>query len=558
MKRIIFAVFSVLVIFPTLLPLFNDGFFTIHDNTQVERVFQMTKSISDGQFPVRWVDDLGYGYGYPIFNFYAPLPYYIGGFFNLVLSDSLLATKIMFVLGTVLSFFTMYFFASRLTNRYGGLVAGIIYLYFPYHAINIYVRGAVGEFFAYAFTPLVFWGIYFIYDKLSNRKKIREVALSSFLIAVPVALVIISHNLSAFMMGIFLVPYIIFLLIRIKRRKEFAYSLLILFSTAFLLSAFYTLPAILESQFTNVTSQIGGGADYNDHFVCLSQLWYSQWGFGGSAPGCTDGLSFSLGRINILLTGAAFLFFLYIFLKSRKVTYEVIIWFLLLMSIFLMLPVSKFLWDTIPYMEYLQYPWRFLNFAGLFISLISALLLFKIRDKRITFSILLLVLAGQLYFNTKLFKPVEINSFSNTYYESTDHIRWETSKISDEYMPPDFLKPMTKSELPSALLSAENDRVKLTLNEARTGYIEFVKEGNDSMIHINKAYFPFWTVSVNGKKVDLIEENNGVSFFVPDRDNNIILQIKSTPIQKIANILTIIGIVLIAAVIIVKRKKKNE
>ena len=125
-------------------------------------------------------------------------------------------------------------------------------------------------------------------------------------------------------------------------------------------------------------------------------------------------------------------------------------------------------------------------------------------------------------------------------------------------MPPDFLKPTTKSELPNTLLSAENDRVKLTLNEAKTGYIKFVKEGNDSMIHINKAYFPFWTASVNGKEVDLIEENNGMSFFVPDGDNNIILQIKSTPIQKIANILTIIGIVLIAAVIIVKKKKKNE
>src|SRR3990172_4216282 len=97
MKRIIFAVFSVLVIFPTLLPLFSDGFFTIHDNTQVERVFQMTKSISDGQFPVRWVDDLGYGYGYPIFNFYAPLPYYIGGAIYALGATGLTAAKAMFL-----------------------------------------------------------------------------------------------------------------------------------------------------------------------------------------------------------------------------------------------------------------------------------------------------------------------------------------------------------------------------------------------------------------------------------------------------------------------------
>ncbi len=127
------------------MPLFSGGFFTVHDNTQAERVFQMSKSLSDGQFPVRWVDDLGYGYGYPIFNFYAPLPYYIGGFSNLILNDLLLSTKIVFMVGIVISFFSMYLLASTLTNKWGGIVAGIIYLYFPYHAANIYVIVVFGS-----------------------------------------------------------------------------------------------------------------------------------------------------------------------------------------------------------------------------------------------------------------------------------------------------------------------------------------------------------------------------------------------------------------------------
>src|SRR5690606_1592196 len=125
-----------------LIPLLSDGFFVVHDNTQVERVFQMTKSIYDGHLPVRLVDDLGYGYSYPIFNFYAPLSYYVGSIFNLIISNSLIATKLMFAVGTAISFFTMYIFASKLTNKFGGIVAGTIYLYFPYHAANIYVRGA--------------------------------------------------------------------------------------------------------------------------------------------------------------------------------------------------------------------------------------------------------------------------------------------------------------------------------------------------------------------------------------------------------------------------------
>ena len=42
-------------------PLFVDGYFPVHDATQVERVYEMSRALKEGQFPVRWVADLGYG-----------------------------------------------------------------------------------------------------------------------------------------------------------------------------------------------------------------------------------------------------------------------------------------------------------------------------------------------------------------------------------------------------------------------------------------------------------------------------------------------------------------
>ena len=50
-------------------PFFHKEFFPIHDATQVARVFEMHQSLQGLMFPVRWVQDLGYGYGYPIFLF---------------------------------------------------------------------------------------------------------------------------------------------------------------------------------------------------------------------------------------------------------------------------------------------------------------------------------------------------------------------------------------------------------------------------------------------------------------------------------------------------------
>src|SRR5438105_14238845 len=116
-------------------PLFISGFFPIHDDTQVARVFEMKKSLADGMFPARWVADLGYGYGYPIFNFYAPLAYYTGGLFAFVF-DALIATKLMMVFGILLAGIFMYLFAREFWGEIGGVVSGALYLYAPYHAVD--------------------------------------------------------------------------------------------------------------------------------------------------------------------------------------------------------------------------------------------------------------------------------------------------------------------------------------------------------------------------------------------------------------------------------------
>src|SRR3990170_5209576 len=87
----------------TIQPLISNGFFPMHDDTQPARLYEMAQALADGQFPVRWVRDLGYGYGYPLFNFYAPLPYYIGAFLYLIGVELIISTKVMFAIGMLLA-----------------------------------------------------------------------------------------------------------------------------------------------------------------------------------------------------------------------------------------------------------------------------------------------------------------------------------------------------------------------------------------------------------------------------------------------------------------------
>ena len=82
------------------------GFFSMYDDMQVIRLQQMDKCVKDGQIPCRWAPDLGYGYGYPLYQYYAPLPYYVMETFHLLGFSLINSVKI----GFILTIITIYYY----------------------------------------------------------------------------------------------------------------------------------------------------------------------------------------------------------------------------------------------------------------------------------------------------------------------------------------------------------------------------------------------------------------------------------------------------------------
>jgi len=441
-KRISPLLIVVLLSSFAIFPFFQSGFFPMHDDTQPARVFEMAKSLQNGMFPVRWVFDLGYGAGYPIFNFYAPLAYYFGAIFVLIGFDALIATKIMMATGILISGIFMYLFAKNIWGELGGVVSALFYMYAPYHAVNIFVRGAVSEFWAYAFIPLVFYSLNKVYKKVS----IGFTVLGVF----SYAGIILSHNLTAVMITPVIFGYIIALsLISLKNKKKiYLYFLTVIFGI--ITSMFYWLPALIEMKNTNIASQFIGGSDFRKNFVCLGQLWNSPWGFGGSIAGCTDGMSFVLGKpqISIALFSALLLIWLlYKKVKSRKVLFSLLTFISLVISIFLTLEISKPIWESIYTMSYFQYPWRFLNLAMFFLSILAGFLVWGIRSVFKKNQSLIQIVASTIliiflfFLNFKYFTPQKIVRVTSADYTSENILKWKISKISDEYLPKNFIKP---------------------------------------------------------------------------------------------------------------------
>jgi len=543
-----FSIFSVL-------PFFHAGFFPMHDDTQVARVYEMGKALSDGVFPVRWVKDLGYGYGYPIFNFYSPLPYYIGGTLALLGFDALLATKITFVIGILVSAVAMYFLAERFFGKKIGVLASLLYLYFPYHAVNIYVRGALGELFAYAFLPLVFLGFFKIHYAKINAHPLKSIISSALLSSISIALVILSHNLSAFMLFLFIAIFIIVSIIssQEKLQRLIAYFTVLVF--AFLFSAFYSVPAALESNFTNVNSQVGGGAAYYDHFICLPQLWDSQWGFGGSIKGCVDGLSFRLGKLNIGLLAISIPVFIFFIRRIKQKRFIFLISFgFFLASIFMSLEQSRLIWERLPYIDFLQYPWRFLNFTGLFMVILLAYIFFlfektiSVRSAMI-YSILLIV--GIFILNLKLFMPQSFLNKSSAEYTDRETLIFTVSKISDEYMPKYFEKPKSLEEVRKTNMDVvSGSGTTQTIDDRTTFTKSLIIMKSDGTIRINRAYFPALKVFMNGGEVDYRVKSDGLYLDLPSGEYEIEVKFVQTSVEKIGNALSLLGFLTVLIVII--------
>jgi len=445
-----YGLFIVLILsFWAIKSFFIPGFFPMHDDTQVARVFEMGKVLQNGIFPVRWVPDLGYGYGYPIFNFYAPLAYYVGAIFMFLGFDALIATKIMMVLGVVLAGISMYFLARNFFGEFGGIVSGLFYLYAPYHAIDIYIRGDVAEFWAYAFIPLMFLGFYKVFENSKKQFKIRAFGVIG---ALGFAGMILSHNLTALMVAPFLLITVLLLIVFSKKGTRMLNALYLMpyIFLGLALSAFYWIPALAEMKYTNVLSQIGGGADFRDHFACIGQLWNSLWGFGGSVAGCTDGLSFKIGKLHVLVSVTVFILTLCV-RKIRKSKNGAIILFSFLgflLSAFFTLEASKPIWEAISTMAFFQYPWRFLILVSFFSSLLAGSLVFLLKQFDIRIYLVALPLVFfLLFFNLKLFAPQTVLSKSAKDYTNEMTLKWTVSRISDEYLPSNFKKPKSQNDI---------------------------------------------------------------------------------------------------------------
>ncbi|OGG16131.1 hypothetical protein A3D05_04505 [Candidatus Gottesmanbacteria bacterium RIFCSPHIGHO2_02_FULL_40_24] len=535
-------------------PVFIKGYFPVHDDTQPARVLVMSEQLRKGIFPVRLVDRLGYGYGYPLFNFYAPLPYYLGSLFHLAGFSLIFSVKLMFAFGVILAAVFMYLLAVEIAGSFFAAAAAVFYLYAPYHAVNVYVRGAVGEYYAYAFLPLLGLGILRVIKSSAGKSDHRIRPVLPLILGL--AGILLSHNIFGLVTLYLLIILILYGLYRQLRKKGGCHLMQILMNMALGigLSAFFILPAFLESHFTRVAGLSAGSNSYDLHFISLFQLWDSPWGFGGSVPGLNDGMSFKIGKLHLLIAVLGLIRFIFLGPKNPKSAAKKFLvpasLFLFLLSVFFMLPVSSFLYRLLPYMNFIQYPWRFLNISLFALSLGIAPLFYNMKNKFQAISAFLIIFSIQGV-NLKYFNPRTVHPFDEADYKNPVNLKFTISRISDEYLPPGINIPQTARDLPGSSLPATPEMPVYELT-GTTVFKKFMVDKKETGPVVTKmAYFPGWQAKIDSSAVRVVNREGLIALHVPAGKHILELEFKNTPVRFTGNAISISSIVLLLYLLLV-------
>ncbi len=227
----------------------------------------------DGVLYPRWAPNFYYGYGYPIFNYYAPFTYALSSLYDLIPGvDIVAAVKGVIITAFLLAAYGAYFFARRHFGSTAGVIAAAAFVLSPYVLfIDPLMRGDLAEFLALSILPWVF----LVFDR--PRFSIAQpLILSAF---------VFSHNLLAIMGVVLLGLYLLWrglTLDGVRRWRGDAASI----GLALALTALFWLPFILERDAVRLNVAGPGHFDYHNHFIALSMLLSPSpaLDFGATAP----------------------------------------------------------------------------------------------------------------------------------------------------------------------------------------------------------------------------------------------------------------------------------
>lgn len=534
------------LILASLLPLLSLARKGVHQSgdfaINVSKAYDLWNSLSYGIFPVRWASILNATYGYPLFVFTYPLPYYSMAFLNFLGLTFIASEKILIAVVFIISGIGMYLLLKQFLNLHSSLLGAILYLFAPYHLVDMHFRTALGELFAYAFLPLIFYSILKIKERVDRK--------SIILLFLTYAGLILSHQAIALVTFPFVIIIPAFLQIE-KRKLTSIYIALI---TSLLATSFYWLPVIEGVRHTHQ-------ALYSKTISFENPLLYlfSPWRWGLLYQGPTGQLSFPLGFIHM------FLLLLLLFRITRKKILQkhkkLIVMLLTVFSlmIFMLFPVSEPIWKTLPFMTNFQFAYRLSLPISFLLSILGAISSSYVKNSRVLYLIIMLTMGITiLNWGTR----ATLSDITDTYLKH--HAPFTT--FEGEGLQPatpidrNIYEPWEKTPPDQPLQFSSGSGTISNLERNPIAHTYRVTIHQPSVLVENTYYFPGWTLYVNDQEHTIqhidSKKSNKISFTLPKGKYDILLKFENTWIIDVSNAVSVVGIALIVLYVAIPQRRR--
>lgn len=554
LRKLVPAYFLGLIFLSASWALFTPHFFRVHDFTHAGRIAEMARALGDGHFPVRWTQNFGYGYGMPLFEFYGPLPFYVGGVLYWLGVNVITSIKALYLIANAVTLLGSYRLGKKFFGPAGGLITAAALTLAPYRALNLYVRGAVNEAWAIAFLPWILLGVIQIFQRQRRGWLTLTVSLTGLLL---------SHNITTLLflpvLGLFVALYFGGMIWRrvpeLFRQQEFRWrnffrltgQLLGSALLAFGLSAFYVVPAFAEKSLTQLEKTIFTPYfDYHLHFLYIRQFFNPSWGYGGSGWSVTDDISFFLGWGQWLAVGILVALILRkswswlryrtpIFSSKRMLAIMCISGALLVGALYMSILKSQWLWDSLPLLKFAQFPWRWLGVAIVFLSLLLGSIGSFIVKKPARIAVTLLLVIAMIISSIVYFRPEKyLDRTESFYYTDPQLIRRELSGILPDYIPASMTMP--PSVIPEGLIVNLADvpatEYEILTDRTHEKLISTVFK-TETRLSLAVADYPGWSVEIDNQRWNRqLGIDGNIELLVPPGSHLVAVRFLATAIRQ--------------------------
>jgi hypothetical protein len=299
-----------------------------------------------GIFYPRWAALAQFGYGEPRFVFYPPASWTLGAALSAIF-PWVLVSSIYIWLVLVAAGAAMFVLARRWLSAREATFAAVVYAVNPYHLVIIYWRSAFAEFLASALLPLMVLALLRSAETRRGVVLLSLVLTGAWLVNVPAAVMI--HYSFALLVVV----------IAWQRRSAGVLLLGVAVVLGAGLAAIYLVPVAYEQKWVDIAQAVSYGVRPVDSFLFTRT--------GDKDHNAFNFFISSVAAAEILLT----LFVAWCARKwrgrDRELWYSLFAW--AVACAILMLHFTNVLWDVLPKLQFMQFPWRLLLCMGVPLSL---------------------------------------------------------------------------------------------------------------------------------------------------------------------------------------------